>query len=149
MSKGVAMRETTDSIRTAFFVAGCAAIVALGCGGNEKKTGEVHGTVMHNGKPVTAGSVKFFPEGGGEPVAAGLGPDGSYRATGIPVGQARVAVETIQFKNLTPPPPGIAKQLGGPRTRYVPIPDKYEKPDRSGLTFEVEEGTREWDIDLP
>src|SRR5262245_20911883 len=131
---------------------GWVACFLAGCGGGPPPTGEVYGTVTvkqgENMKPVTAGVVKFFPEAGGQPVTTALGPDGTYRATGIPVGRAKVAIETLPFKDLTPPPPAIAKQLGGPRTRYVPIPPKYEQPDSSGLTVEVEQGKKLFDIPL-
>jgi hypothetical protein len=111
--------------------------------------GEVSGKVMINGQPVTAGTVKFFPEDGRGPVGSDLGPDGTYRATGIPVGPSKVAIETLHFKNLTPPPPAIAKQLGGPRTKYVPIPPKYERPESSGLHYDVQKGVNEpWEIEL-
>ena len=129
------------------FAAGWAACVTAGCGGAQNTTGEVYGKVTVNGKLVTAGMVKFVPEVG-EAVVTGLGPDGTYRATGIPVGHSKVAIETLQFKQLTPPPPAIAKQLGGPRTKYVPIPAKYEQPDTSGLAVEVERGKKSFDIEL-
>ena len=61
----------------------------------------------------------------------------------------RVAVETAMFKNLTPPPPAIAKQLGGPRTKYVPIPEKYERVETSGLSVEVDRGKKQLDIEIP
>lgn len=141
------MRAMTHTIRAAWFAVGATAILAIGCN-NAKKSGEVFGKITYNGKPVTAGTILFFPENGGDPVGGTVGPDGSYRATGLPLGRAKVAIETIKFKNLTPPPPGIAKQLGGPRVTYVPIPEKYEKPNPSGLSFEVEEGAREWNIVL-
>jgi hypothetical protein len=129
-------------------VVGCLVCFPAGCGGR-KAEGEVSGTVKINGKPVTAGEVKFFPEEGGKPVSTGLGPNGTFRATGIPVGRSKVAIETLQFKRLTPPPPAIAKQLGGPRTKYVPIPPKYEKPETSGLQRDVKEGVNEeWNIEL-
>jgi hypothetical protein len=124
-----------------------AACFTAGCGGRAA-TGEVYGKVTYNSKPVTAGTVKFFPEDGGEPVGSAIGVDGTYRATGVPVGRSKVAIETLHFKQLTPPPPGIAKQLGGPRTKYVPIPGKYERPDTSGLAVEVELGKKPFDIEL-
>jgi hypothetical protein len=119
-----------------------------GCGPKVKPTGEVYGKVTINGKLVTAGTVQFFPEDGGDPVGTELGPDGNYRATGVPVGRAKVAIETLDYKQLTPPPAGLAKMMGGPRAAYVPIPQKYEKPDTSGLVFDVEKGKKSWDIEL-
>jgi hypothetical protein len=124
-----------------------AGLFAVGCSG-QKGFGEVRGTVTYRDKPVTAGTVMFYPEGGGDPASGVLAPDGTYRATGIPVGRARVAVETARFKTMTPPPAGLAKQMGGPRPVYVPIPDRYEKPESSGLTFEVVKGTSDWPIVL-
>jgi len=143
------MRVQQSVVRAALLVAfGWVAVFAAGCSGKENRTGEVHGKVTYNGKAVTAGVVKFFPESGGEPVEASIGPEGSYRATGVPVGRSKVAIETLRFKQLTPPPAGIAKQLGGPQTKYVPIPEKYEKSTSSELTFDVIEGVMEWPIEL-
>jgi len=142
------MRALALSVRGIVLVVGLVVVwSAPGCT-REKPTGEVYGKVTYNGKLVTAGMVKFFPEEGGEPISTSLGPDGTYRATGVPVGRAKLAIETLAFKTLTPPPPGIAKQLGGPRTTYVPIPPKYEQPDTSGLAFDVERGTKPYDIVL-
>src|SRR5262245_29550919 len=124
-------------------------VVFAGCGRGGPAAGEVAGKVSVGGKPVTAGVVKFVPDAG-EPVGASLGPDGTYRATGVPAGRSRVAIETLQFKNLTPPPPAMAKQMGGPRAQYVPIPAKYEKPDTSGLSVEVRDRkVVTFDIEMP
>jgi hypothetical protein len=144
------MRADTLFARLAFgVVAGWAVCFLAGCGGGPPPTGEVYGKVTTPaGKPVTAGIVKFFPESGGEPVLTSLLPDGTYRATGIPLGRAKVAIETLQFKQQTQPPPAIAKQLGGPQSKYVPIPEQYEKPGTSGLTVEVEKGKKLFDIPL-
>jgi hypothetical protein len=120
-----------------------------GCGSKVKPTGEVHGKVTYNGKPVTAGNVKFFPEPGEEPVLTLIAPDGTYRITGVPVGRSKVAIETLHLKgHITPPPPGMAKMMNAPQPKYVEIPRKYEQPDSSGLTFEVEKGAKPWDIEL-
>jgi hypothetical protein len=146
---GVAMHARNLAVRILLSVAvGWVVCVAAGCKSKVPASGEVYGKVTSGGKQVTAGFVKFFPEGGGEPVSSSIGPDGSYRATGVPVGHAKVAIETLEFKDLTPPPPGIAKQLGGPRTKYVAIPAKYETAETSGLSCEVKKGAIEWDINL-
>jgi hypothetical protein len=144
------MRLVTFVCRAALLAAvGCVVGFPAGCGSRVKPQGEVSGTVKINGQLVTAGEVVFFPEAGGEPVRTGLGPDGTFRATGIPTGRSRVAIETLPFRQLTPPPPEIAKQLGGPRTKYVPIPEKYERPETSGLQFDVKKGVNEeWNIQL-
>src|SRR5262249_45310367 len=135
------MRADKSFARATLLVAaGWVACLSAGCGSKVPLTGEVSGKVIYEGKPVTAGGGKVFPQSGGDPVGTSIGPDGTYRATGVPVGPSKVAIETLQFKNLTPPPAGIAKMLGGPRTKYVPIPTKYEKPETSGLAFEVERG---------
>ncbi len=124
-------------------------VVFAGCGKRPPPAGDVSGKVTVGGKPVTAGVVKFFPDAG-EPVETSLGPDGAYRATGVPAGRSKVAIETLQFKNLTQPPPAIAKQLGGPRAKYVPIPAKYEKPDTSGLSVDVRDGkVTTLDVEMP
>ena len=120
----------------------------VGCGPKIAPTGEVYGKVMYKEKPVTAGTVKFTPANGGDPVTTELGVDGTYRATGVPIGSMKVSIETLHFKNLTPPPKGMEKMMGGPRLHYVPIPDKYEKPDTSDLRVDVAEGKKEWNIEL-
>jgi hypothetical protein len=136
--------------RAALLVAaGWVVCCMAGCGGGPPPTGEVHGKVMYKDQPVTAGIVNFFPEAGGEPVTTSLGPSGTYRATGVPVGRSKVAIETLQFKKMTGPPKDIAKLIKpGGRPVYVPIPAKYEKPESSGLTVEVQKGENPFDIEL-
>jgi hypothetical protein len=143
------MRAANILVRTSLlFAVGWLSCLTAGCGSRVKPTAEVYGKVTVNGRPVTAGMVKFVPEDGVESVTTGLGPDGTYRATGVPFGRSKVAVETLMFKTLTPPPPAIAKQLGGPRTKYVPIPPKYEQPETSGLAIEVERAKTLFDMEL-
>jgi hypothetical protein len=136
--------------RAALLVAaGWVVCCMAGCGGGAPPTGEVHGKVMYKDKPVTAGIVKFVPEAGGEPVTTALGPNGTYRATEVPVGRSKVAIETLQFKKMAGPPKEIAKLIKpGGRPVYVPIPAKYEKPESSGLTVEVRKGENPFDIEL-
>jgi len=143
------MRAAKSIARATVQVAlGWIACVSAGCGPHVAPTGELSGKVTVKGKPVTAGMVKFFPEAGGEPVVTPLGTDGTYRVTGVPIGRTKVAIETLSFRNMAGPPPAIAKQYGGPKPVYVPIPEKYETPEKSGLAIEVEKGKKPWDIEL-
>jgi hypothetical protein len=129
--------------------AGWVVCCMVGCGGGPPPTGEVQGKVMYKDKPVTAGIVKFVPEAGGEPVTTSLGPNGTYRATEVPVGRSKVAIETLHFKKMGGPPKDIAKLIKpGGRPVYVPIPAKYEKPESSGLSVEVQKGNNPFDIEL-
>src|SRR5262245_46481688 len=73
-------------------------VFVAGCGPKIPPTGEVYGKVVYKDKPVTAGRVKFVPTAG-DPVSTELLPDGTYRATGVPLGQVKVAVETADYKN--------------------------------------------------
>ncbi len=118
---------------------GVAALVLAGCGG-AAGIGDAYGKVTNGGKPVTAGVVKFFPESGGTPVTGSISPDGSYRASGVPAGRCKVAVETLEFKHMAAPPKELAKQIHVARPVYVPIPTKYEKPESSGLEVEIKRG---------
>ncbi len=70
-----------------------APIVLVGCGG--VKYGEVRGVVTYRDKPLTSGTVTFWPRNaGGNPSSAHLQPDGSYSVS-VAVGEADVTVETI------------------------------------------------------
>ncbi|QJX00626.1 hypothetical protein [Frigoriglobus tundricola] len=102
--------------------------------------GDARGNVTHGGKLVTAGVVKFFPVSGGPAVAGAISPDGTYRASGVPTGRCKVAVETLEFKHMSAPPKELAKQILVARPVYVPIPSKYEKPDSSGIEVEIKKG---------
>jgi len=78
-----------------------------------------------------------------------LGPDGSYsvetaQGSGLPLGTYHVSVGPPQIEfSLGPavePPPN-------PKT-YENIPQKYRRPETSGLTLTVEEGYNRLDVDM-
>jgi len=135
--------------------------LTLGCSGSAGRPplARVSGTVTHNGKPVTSGSVVFTPvgdsQGAGARIATGqIESDGSYTLTtydtgdGAVLGQHIVTVESHgtgeDIKKLNVKPDGkIAYKL--PKTT---IPDKYNKPDRTPLKHTVEAGSNKIDIDL-
>src|SRR5690349_4071112 len=82
-------------------------VLAAGCG----KGGVVSGKVYYKGKPVTRGTVNFYPEGKGGNYASLIEPDGSYSIAKIPPGPAKITV----MVGMSGPPPGLGMR-GGPRS---------------------------------
>jgi hypothetical protein len=107
------------------------AVLSLGgCGGrgatHESRRGPVKGTVTINGKTLGGGSITFVSiDDPRYRVVAPLRADGTFSVTDAPLGRVRVAVETESAR------------LGAPGA-YTPIPEKYGKPDASGLTATIE-----------
>jgi hypothetical protein len=122
------------------------AILCLALTGCGQARTEVSGEVTYNGKPIesTEGTISFFGSDG-IPVAAKIDSSGKYRATGVCVGDNRVAVSyqrpvpKVPNKRVpkTGEPPVVADQGSSPFL----IPDTYLKPDTSGLTVAVERNT--------
>lgn len=130
---------------------GLALLTVLGCGG----TADVSGKVTYQGKPVVFGTVLIIGADG-IPKSGPIQPDGSFQARGIKVGPAKVTVSS-------PTPPGVGasakKGRGGrddPDERtpadagssvspevakaWVPLPQKYADPEKSGLTADIGSG---------
>ena len=120
-------------------------ILLSGCSNDGSPKNSVRGAVVYNGKPVTAGEVKFHPEDGGSPTVGQIGIDGDYIASSIKPGKYKVTVETKTFKNLKAPPKGMDS---GKRPIYVETPAKYEKTDTTDLSFTVDKIDNEWSIEL-
>lgn len=133
-------------VLTALLLAGVPLLA--GCGNSKAaRTGRIAGRVVFQGKPVTAGAVKLFSETDPNRVFRGdIGPDSSFRISEVPYGTYRVAVETLSFRTMARPPAGL--KVGAPQPVYVPIPAKYERPETSGLTHEVQQKQAEWDLEL-
>lgn len=137
------------SWKLAFAVA-IPALVA-GCGGSGgPEMAKVSGKVTYQGKPLTKGTISFISvDPSGSNANSVIGPDGSYTLQttnpndGAVVGEYRVIVSDIDPNALNTPAPGepVKKQE---RT----IPEKYEKPDTSGLTKKVVSGSNTFDIAL-
>lgn len=115
-------------------------------------TGVVH---FQNGSPVPGGTIRLdFGKKG--IAAAGLDAKGAFYFGNLPVGKARVAIETesvkerhlplrfgklsAQAKKLKEKLDKTVKELRGGKTRYVPIPKKYTEFKKSGLTIAVRAG---------
>jgi hypothetical protein len=72
------------------------ALIACGCKPNGglggKDVGTVSGKVTYNGQPV-AGRITFHTASG-SPISAMIKPDGNYVAPSIPVGEAKITIDT-------------------------------------------------------
>jgi hypothetical protein len=122
-------------------------LAALGCAGK----GDVSGKVTYKGKPLVFGTVQF--EGSdGMLRQANIERDGSYSVRGVATGEAKVAVSSLnpkssdfvpmQREGAKPPPPRPEVQ------GWFPIPEKYDTPFKSGLTYPIKSGANQIDIEL-
>ena len=108
---------------------GVLALAAAGCQGR----GDVAGKVSFKGKPLVWGTVTFEGKDGGLRYC-NIGSDGSYSVSGVALGEAKVAVSSINpqsndfvaiqregSKKPKPPPrPAVAG--------WFPIPEKFDTP---------------------
>jgi hypothetical protein len=125
-------------------------VVALSGCSQPKAT--VTGNVTYRSQPVPVGMVAFFgPDG--QVASAPLGPDGSYAATGVPLGQVKVTVTTPL------PGPSAERMAKNPMVKIkkvdvsalettVSVPAKYNLPGTSGLGLTVTEGSQLFNIEL-
>jgi hypothetical protein len=122
--------------------------LATGCG---KSKGTVSGKVTYQGKPLTSGLVTFVPEKGAA-VYSPIDAEGKYRVENVPLGLAKISVGEGNAGNQEAPPkprnPGGMTEFMVPKNKGLNIPAKFKDPEASGITHQVEQGTRERDIDL-
>jgi hypothetical protein len=116
---------------------------------------------------VTAGKVLFYPEAGRMALGE-IGPDGRYTLTtfqpgdGAPVGAHRVAIEATRVgPGSYQAPKNVAEERersrsAGPGGKVLVagkvdwlVPEKYARPETSGLTATVKGGPNQIDFDLP
>jgi hypothetical protein len=111
----------------------------------------VSGKVTFHGRPVVVGTVLF--EGSDGSLRQGnIERDGSYSVKGVATGSAKVAVTSRNPKSSDfmplqrdggkplPPRPDIPE--------WFALPDKYELPYKSGLTYTIHGGENKIDIIL-
>jgi hypothetical protein len=133
-----------------------ALLLCLGCGGRK---GEVSGKVTYRGKPLPAGAVTFFGPGDQMVGSAAIFADGAYRIPKVPVGPVRITVSAPA----TIRDPKAPQRKGGKRIDphdrkaieeakksliRLDVPSKFGLPDQSGLTYTVQPGSQEHNIDL-
>jgi hypothetical protein len=121
-------------------------LVMIGCGGTYDSS--VSGTVTLDGAAVPRGTVAYYPKSAGPIAYSPIESDGSYRIRtgreeGLKAGEYQVTVTAneasaqLESKTGGPMPPG--KSL---------TPLWYRSKDSSGLTFTVERGSNEINLEL-
>jgi hypothetical protein len=129
------------------YVGACVVLAALvGCGGPYDAT--VSGEVTLDGNPVPTGAIAFIPSSGGPPAYAQIDQSGKYevftgKEQGLPSGAYSATVVSRE------PPASERSKLGGPPPPGKPItPVWYQNPSTSGLSYTVEPGNNEINIEL-
>jgi hypothetical protein len=123
-----------------------AAVLAMaGCG---SRGGTLSGTITVDGTPLANGMLMAQAADGSQLSAPVVG--GRYELRQVPLGSARLAVRGLPPPPMIGPPP--ASGTGGkPATAgfpFVPLPDDYADPDRSGLRIDVTGGSQRADLEI-
>jgi hypothetical protein len=140
----------------------------FGCGGSDHlPRGAVTGSVTLDGKPLDGGILLFRPAQGragrGEIKDGKIVKTGTYEEEdGIVLGPHKIGIQPlpetmpVTFDRMEDPSqPGTAKRERPPayatntRSRKsMPIPAKYQDPDRSGITVDITDGDNELTLEL-
>lgn len=149
-----------DSSARKLFLAGLLILGIIGCGGGGPPTGTITGKVKFNGEYLKGGRVVFVSTEGNLGKAGEIGEDGSYTIEKVPVGPAKITVDTWylrdadQYAGKNKPPPGKDPYNKGPggyeakKNRFTAIPKEYGVAESSGLTYTVTKGKQEHPIEL-
>ena len=129
-----------------------------GCSdGNQKASG----VLLVDGKPVTSGSIRFYPVGGGRLATASVEADGSFIVSyrkpgdGLPVGEYKVAIlceEPIKTQSVGADDPKAIEGLsGGPLKTRPLVPRIYNEIETTPLRHTVTESSQRHEItfDIP
>jgi hypothetical protein len=133
-------------------------VLAAGCGKKEAyDTAEVTGRVLFNGEPLPGGRVTFVAVKGGTAVPGTIDEKGNYKVQ-APVGEVQISVDNsgldplkggrMGSRSLPPLKRPGQKEPETLKGTYVPIPNKYYDPTKSGLTYTVKSESQKHDIEL-
>jgi hypothetical protein len=119
-------------------------LLLTGCGTGP---GRLVGCVTFKGAALPSGSVTVHAADGNT-YSTTLAADGSFRIDGVPPGPARITVQSHPHT-----PPGLLGKdrytpKGKAAAQFVAIPDRYGRPDQSGLTCQVKGGEQTCTLDL-
>ena len=130
-------------MRTRFCLVLCACLF-VGCGPSGPAMLPVSGVVTLDGDPVEGAGVMFSPSQGGRPAMGTTNAAGEFELTtiepgdGALVGEHKVTIVKSITTGVEPDRDGLSGEVqrGGIKTEWI-IPERYSKPDESGLTTQV------------
>jgi hypothetical protein len=119
-------------------------MLVSGCGPHY---GNVSGKVTYKGKPLAGGTITFF-DSANRSVPANINSDGTFTATKVASGQARVTVSAPMNINFAGAD-GKGKTVSADAKNAPQLPAKYSDPEKSGITYDVTSGdqTKEFALD--
>ena len=138
-------------------------MAAAGCGSGEPTLATVTGKVYLDDVPVPGGAIVFIAPDGSSANGV-IKADGSYEVLKAPLGKVKAAVQPPLEVEKTPqvkdgPAPAkepldpalkakIEKRAEARRKIFGAIPDSYQDPARTRLSFELVEGPNTVDVHL-
>jgi hypothetical protein len=140
-------------LRRAALLLMCGAVLTAGCGkkgGDRPKVVRAGGQVLFRGAPVEGAVVTFTNAEANVSAYAKTGPDGRFRLTtfghedGAVPGRQKVAVSKVEVTRKAPPGVDYSTTSAEPPPdeRKHLLPERYSRPDTSGLEVEVKEGDK-------
>jgi hypothetical protein len=143
------LRRTASSAiwTTSFLTALVVSLLLAGCGDSGPEMAPVSGIVTVDGQPVANAAVMFVPEAGGRPATGLTDAEGKFSletlkpGDGALVGKHKVTVTGVKTTGVQATEDGLSGSVdpGQVREEWF-VPQKYSKPDTSGLTQEVTQG---------
>ena len=151
------MMNTATREKPTMFSAIIVLVLLSGCGGAHEAS--VLGTATLDGKPLTSGTVTFYPMAGGAPAYAQIQSDGSYAlstgaAAGLAPGEYAVTVVAAAPPAAAPPavaPPAVAPPAKRPPPETLGVlltPARYGNLQQTDLRFTVIRGANRIALEL-
>ncbi len=117
----------------------------------------LEGTITFDGKQVPFAMITVQGDGAKPPATGKVQNDGRYKVQNVPLGQVTIGINTdaargdYQSRVMAASYQGPEK-AGRKRAKlppFVSVPKKYNAPESSGITTEIQEGANQFDIKLP
>jgi len=140
-----------------------ALLVVAGCGPGLPEVAKVSGRVTCDGKPVTTGTIQFWPDQG-RSARGTIQPDGTYSLTtftdqdGAVLGKHTVTIEATKVEAAMPALKSTDEEIAYFSKRDAPtiaapkierlVPEKYSRRETTDLTAEVGPGPNEINFNL-